>query len=516
MIEVVTAEGIAGWDAELRALTDGLGWLFGRPEPRVTLGLMVRALLADVPKKSSWGLAEYLGLPNPQPLEHLLNGAVWDVDALRDAVRSYVLGGLADPDGVLVLDDTQAVKKGARSVGVAPQYCGLTGDTQNCQCMVMLSYASRHGHAFIDRELYLPEVWTADRPRCRAAGVPDARGFATKPHLGVGMLERVLADPALRFAWLAADAGYGRDPVLRGFCHDRRIRYVLAVPVDLPLVGPRGEACRPDGLLAATGKQHWERRSCGAGAKGGRFYDWAAHAVTVTDQPPADGFAHTLLIRRAKTPKVTKRYPEGRYDVEYFLVHAPVDTPIPQMISAAGSRWNIEDDNKAGKDLVGMDQYQVRNWTPWHRHVTICMLAQAFLAVTRANLGKNPRPGKAGRAADRGRDRLQPGRHPLPARRDRAGPPHHRSRRRDRSRPLAPHPPDQSKDQPLSTPRRPLTSRSQNVVQADVPVRGSIPLRGVGGGDSGVDESVRHSLNNIAPSATIGHSSDARFECLTH
>jgi SRSO17 transposase len=112
----------------------------------------------------------------------------------------------------------------------------------------------------------------------------------------------------------------------------------------------------------------------------------------VKDQPPAEGFAHTLLIRRSKRPKATKRHPEGRYEVEYFLVHATVGTPIPRMVAAAGSRWNIEDDNKAGKDLVGMDQYQVRNWTPWYRHVTICMLAQAFLAVTRANLGKEPRP----------------------------------------------------------------------------------------------------------------------------
>ena len=162
----------------------------------------------------------------------------------------------------------------------------------------------------------------------------------------------------------------------------------MAVPVDLPLVGPGGEALRPDTVAARLGKVAWERRSCGDGAKGARYYDWATHAVTVKHQPPTDGFAHTLLIRRAKRPKTTKKHPEGRYDIEYFLVHAPIGTPIPEMISAAGSRWNIEDDNKAGKDLVGMDQYQVRNWTPWHRHVTICMLAHAFLAVTRASQGE--------------------------------------------------------------------------------------------------------------------------------
>jgi SRSO17 transposase len=392
VVEVATVEDVTGWDADLQALTDGLGWLFNRPEPRVTLGLMVRALLADVPKKNSWGLAEHVGLATPQPFEHLLNGARWDADMLRDAVRSYVAGGLADPGAALVLDDTQVIKKGVKSVGVAPQHCGLTGQTENCQVMVMLSYASVHGHAFIDRELYLPQVWTDDRMRCRAAGVPATREFATKPHLGVAMLARALRDPMVMFSWLVADSGYGRDPVLREFCHQHQMAYVMAVPVDLPLVGVRGEALRPDAALAATGNAMWERRSCGDGSKGKRFYDWAAHAVQVKDQPPADGYEHTLLIRRAKTAKMTKRHPDGVYEVEYFLVHARAGTRIPAMIAAAGLRWNIEDDNKTGKDQLGLDAYQVRKWTPWHRHVTICMLAHAFLAITRAGLGKDHQP----------------------------------------------------------------------------------------------------------------------------
>lgn len=390
VVEVVTGEDITGWDADLAALTGGLGWLFNRPEPRVTLGLMVRALLADVPKKNSWGLAEHAGLATPQPFEHLLGGAVWDADALRDFVRGYVLGGLSHSDGVLVLDDTQVIKKGDKSVGVASQHCGLTGQTENCQVMVMLSYASVHGHAYIDRELYLPQSWTDDAPRCRKAGVPEARGFVTKPHLGVEMIKRALADPALMARWLVADSGYGRDPVLRAFCHGQRLSYVMAVPIDLPLVGVRGEALRPD--TVAAGDLDFERRSAGNGTKGARLYDWAAHTVSVKDQPPADGYTHTLLVRRAKNPKTTTKHPEGRYDIEYFLVHAPTGTPITSMITAAGLRWNIEDDNKAGKDQLGLDQYQVRKWAPWHRHVTICMLAHAFLAATRANLGKDNEP----------------------------------------------------------------------------------------------------------------------------
>jgi SRSO17 transposase len=392
MVEIMTVEDIARWDEDLRVLTDGLGWLFNRPEPKATFGLMVRGLLADVPKKNSWGLAEYLGLATPQPLEHLLGGARWDADVLRDQVRGYVLEGLADPGGALVLDDTQVIKKGVKSVGVAPQHCGLTGQTENCQVMVMLSYASRHGHAFIDRALYLPQVWTTDPQRCKAAGVPADVEFTTKPHLGVAMLKRAMADRALRFSWFVADSGYGRDPVLRQFCHDNQVPYVLAVPVDLPLLDVYGKPLRPDLVLADTSDVVWERRSAGDGSKGQRFYDWAAHTVTVKDQPAADGYEHTLLIRRAKTLKVTGKHPDGIHEVEYFLVHARTGTRIPAMIAAAGLRWHIEDDNKAGKDLLGLDQYQVRNWTPWHRHVSICMLAHAFLAVTRAGLGKDHQP----------------------------------------------------------------------------------------------------------------------------
>jgi SRSO17 transposase len=385
MGEAVTVQDITDWDADLRALTEGLGGMFNRPEPKVTFGLMVRALLADVPKKNSWGLAEHAGLATPRPFEHLLDGAVWDADALRDQVREYVVAGLGSVDAVVVADDTQAIKKGDKSVGVAPQHCGVTGQTENCQVMPMLTYATEAGHAFIDRELYLPESWTSDPARCRAAGIPAERGFATKPQLVQRMLARVLAANVV-FGWFAADAGYGRDPGLRAFCHDNAVRYVMAVPVDLPLLDARGKALCCKDIL--TGRAHrWERRSAGEGSKGTRLYDWAMHAVSVKGQTPAPGYGHTLLIRRSKDMRKRKGQPAS-HDIEYFLVHAPVATTMAGMVRAAGLRWKIEDDNKTGKDQLGMDQYQVRKWTPWYRHVTMCMLAQAFLAVTRAGRGK--------------------------------------------------------------------------------------------------------------------------------
>ncbi|WP_442912788.1 IS701 family transposase [Kutzneria sp. CA-103260] len=339
----MTAQDIAAWDADLQTLTDRLSWMFTRPEPKKTFGLMLRALLADVPKKNSWGLAEHAGLPTPRPVEHLLDGAVWDADVLRDLVRDYVVAGLGATDAILVADDTQAIKKGSNSVGVAPQHCGLTNQIENCQVMPMLTYATEAGHAFIDRELYLPESWTAAPDRCRAAGIPAEREFATKPQLVQRMLARVLAADVV-FGWFAADSGYGRDPGLRAFCHDNALRYVMAVPVDLSLVDARGKAlCCKDILTGRA--QRWERRSAGEGSKGARLYDWAMHAVRVKGQDPTDGFAHTLLIRRSKDMRRRKGQPAS-YDIEYFLVHALLSTTMAEMVRAAGLRWKIEEESQ--------------------------------------------------------------------------------------------------------------------------------------------------------------------------
>ncbi|MFC4898677.1 IS701 family transposase [Streptosporangium amethystogenes subsp. fukuiense] len=383
------------WDTELTALVTRIADpLFARPEPRQAFADLVRALLADVPRKNSWQLADHIGHATAHRFEHLLDRAKWDVDALRDEVRSYVLAHLGRTDGVLIADDTAAIKKGEASVGVADQYCGLTGQVENCQVIPLLTYASDAGHAFVNRRLYLPEAWAHDGERRGRAGVPEYMAFRTKPQLVIDMLGEEIA-AGTPFRYLCADAGYGRDPHLRAFCHERALGYVMAVPVDLPLAAVRGGA-EPvghvlDRLLAQGTPQIWERRSCGNGSKGARVYDWTAVAVAVAEQAPAPGYAHTLLIRRSVN---------APSEVEFFLAHAPFGTAVTEVIDAAGMRWKIEENNEHGKDLLGLTQYQVRKWTPWHRHVTTCMLALAFLAVMRATL-----PVDADEAADKGKDR---------------------------------------------------------------------------------------------------------------
>ncbi|MFG1959603.1 IS701 family transposase [Nonomuraea sp. NPDC049028] len=369
------------WDTELTTLTERIaGPLFNRPEPRSTFPDLVRSLLADVPRKNSWQLADHIGHVKAYRFEHLLYGAKWDADVLRDQVRSYVLEHLGRPDGVLIADDTSAIKQGNKSAGVARQYCGLTGQVENCQIMPMLTYASSAGHAFVNRRLYLPESWANDPQRRKEAGIPAQLLFATKPALFIDMLsEEITAGTPFRY--LCGDSGYGRDPDLRAFCHTQHIGYVLAVPVDLPLIAVRGGG-EPvghllDRLLAHANSSVWERRSCGSGTKGIRLYDWATVAVHLAEQTPAPGYAHTVLIRRSVTDPA---------DIEFFLAHAPTGTPTTELIKLAGLRWKIEENNAQSKDLLGLTQYQVRKWTPWHRHVTTVMLALAFLAVTQAAL----------------------------------------------------------------------------------------------------------------------------------
>ncbi|MFD9514116.1 IS701 family transposase [Streptomyces mirabilis] len=278
---------------------------------------------------------------------------------------------------------------GCPSYTLSGLHCGLTGDVRNCQTMVMLTYATAAGHAFIDRRLYLPEEWTEDRERCRAAGIPDEVDFATKPELAIAMLDGALA-AGVPFTWILADSGYGRDPQVRAWCHDRAVPYVLGVPVDLPLDGPPGKSRQPavkradDLLHYARVRDQWEHRSCGFGAKGERLHDWAAFTVEVKEEKPAVGLSHWMVLRRSLHPNRRGKDGQLHREIAYFLVHAPACSTVSEIIARAGGRWQIEEDNEINKQLVGFAQYQVRKWTPWYRHVTACMLATAFLAVQRA------------------------------------------------------------------------------------------------------------------------------------
>ena len=216
--------------AELDRVHERIAGRFGRAEPRARVREYVSGLVAGLERKNGWTLAEWAHEVSPDGMQRLLRRADWDVDGVRDDVRDYVAGQLGEPDGVLIADDTGFLKKGARSAGVQRQYSGTAGRTENCQVGVFLVYASRYGHALIDRELYLPQSWTGDPERCRAAGIPQEAELATKPQQAQAMIARAIA-AGVPFAWFTADEVYGQAKWLQAWLEDQGVSYVMAIRV---------------------------------------------------------------------------------------------------------------------------------------------------------------------------------------------------------------------------------------------------------------------------------------------
>ncbi|WP_243715233.1 IS701 family transposase [Micromonospora sp. KC207] len=283
---------------------------------------------------------------------------------------------LGHDDGVLIVDETGFLKKGIKSAGVQRQYSGTAGRTENCQLGVFLAYASPHARTLIDRELYLPRGWCDDPARRTEAGIAASVGFATKPALGLRMLERAIA-AGLPARWVTADEAYGQDSKFRTWLQQQRIGYVLAVPRNQRVPTTAGNS-RPDVLAANAPVLAWKRRSCGDGAKGPRLYDWAVASLPGTD----DGCGHWLLIRRSITdPK----------DLAYYLCFGPAGTLDEDLIRVAGTRWAIEECFQTAKTEVGLDHYQVRRYDAWYRHITLVLWAHSYLAVTTAQTKRETR-----------------------------------------------------------------------------------------------------------------------------
>ncbi|WP_455771951.1 IS701 family transposase [Streptomyces lavendulae] len=241
---------------------------FARGDPRRRARHLVSGLLSDLPRKNCWTLAEHAGDATPDGMQHLLHRAKWDADAIRDDIRAYVVEHLHDTDAVLVVDETGDLKKGTETVGVQRQYTGTAGRIENAQVAVYLVYSAAHGHAAIDRALYVPRSWTEDPERCRGAGIPDGLAFATKPQLAARMVARAL-DAGTPARWVAGAEVYGDNPHLRASLEDRRTGYVLAVSSTHPLVTHAGKFQAKD-LAARIPKRAWQRLSAGTGARGER------------------------------------------------------------------------------------------------------------------------------------------------------------------------------------------------------------------------------------------------------
>jgi SRSO17 transposase len=360
---------------------------FRRAEAAAHATDYLRGLLAEVERKNGWQLAEQAGYEHPRGIQRVLDRYAWDADAVRDDLLGWTNGEVGHPDGVLVVDETSFPKQGTESVGVARQYCGAVGKVANCQVGVFLGYASPLGHVGIDRALYLPEHWLADPERRAKAKIPAEVTFQTKPELAQGLVARAL-DAGLPVAWVTADEVYGNDPAFRHFLEERGQRYVLAVKRTTVVTATRSDGvlgqATVESLVGAVPPDGWNRLSCGEGSQGPRLYDWAYITLDPAERP---GWIRGVLLRR---------HPTRTDEVAFYLVYAPADTPLPEIVHAAGARWAIEDIFHLAKGEVGLDHYEVRSWHGWHRHITLALVALFALTLARQKGGsKTPRTARS-------------------------------------------------------------------------------------------------------------------------
>ena len=385
-----TISDIWRWVQALEHLHARIAPRFARPEPRRRALAYLRGILSPTERKNSWQLAEHAREATPYGMQRLLSRAKWDVDGVRDDVRTYAIEQLGSESAILVIDETSFPKRGDQSAGVGLQYCGTTGQVENCQVGVFLAYVTARGHTLIDRELYLLPEWLEDQQRRQAVGIPESVGFQTKPELARRMLERVCR-AQIPIAWVVADTVYGDNLDLRTWLQAHGYPYVLAVPCNEPVgvVTPDGQRRQVQvrDVPALLLQPHdWQRLSMSEGTKGPRVFDWAC--VPILHQWQQDG-RHWLLLRRSLSDP---------QDLAYYFVFGPPTTTLQAMVQALGARWHIEEDFENTKDM-GLDHYEVRSWIGWYRHITLVMLAHAFLtAVCVQTASSAPLPTQATQA----------------------------------------------------------------------------------------------------------------------
>ena len=394
------------WASSLRDAKARLRPLFTQARVATSAELFLDGLLGPKRRKTGWMRTEAAGDLGPWRQQAMLGRGRWEADALRDVVRGWALETLADPDAVLVIDETGFLKQGKSSCGVGRQYTGSAGKITNCQIGVFAAYVSRHGHAFVDRALYLPKAWTEDPSRLAAAHVPAEVGFATKPRLARRMIESAMA-AEVPFAWVAADTVYGVSELEMALRRAGK-GYVLGQPSTQQVWS---SGARPDvagtaeDVAAALAPSDWQRLSAGPGTKGPRVYDWAYVELADLDAqaqgyPGSHGlWTRGLLARRSIADGACA----------FFATWCPAGTGIDTLVAVEGQRWTIEDSFETAKTEFGLDHNESRSWHGWHRHMSLVMLAFSMLATIRHHANQ-PAPSKTMLSLTHARQALSVGR----------------------------------------------------------------------------------------------------------
>ena len=374
------------WAASLRNVKGRIRPLFLQERVAASAGQFLDGLLGNEPRKTGWMRAEAAGDPGPWRQQAILGRGRWDADGLRDIVREYALETLANEDAVLVIDETGFLKQGKASCGVARQYTGSAGKIANCQIGVFACYVSHHGHAFIDRALYLPKEWTDDPKRLKAAHVPEDVSFASKPQIARRMIAHAIA-AKVPFSFVAADSVYGTGDI-ETMLRKAGKGYVLGVASNHvfhswgknQLIG--GTAAK---IAQSLPKSAWRRLSSGEGTKGSRWHDWAYIELADLD---VSEYNDTLEGTWTRGMLVRRNIADG--ELAFFSIWCPKGTPMKTLVSVEGHRWSIEDSFETAKNELGLDHNETRSWHGWHRHVSLVMLAFAVMAVIRRNANALP------------------------------------------------------------------------------------------------------------------------------
>jgi len=389
----MTEEALEQWQDDFDAFHARFADLFERSESREQARKYLRGLLTEAERKNSWQVAEAVGDRLPDRMQRLLYRVPWDADAARDRLQEFVIETFGDPEGIGVVDETGFLKKGKKSVGVARQYTGTAGKRENSQVATILSYATKDAHVLLDRELYLPEEWARDRSRRAEAHVPPEVGFATKSQQAIAMLERAWAH-GVPMRWVTGDEVYGDAPRLRETIQDHGRFYVLAVAANTRVWKERPEVEDPveqtggrprraqrvvegaapartvSEVIASLPRSAWKRVAVVEGEKGLITYHWArVWVVESRDQLPGPDV--WLLARRS---------PSTPDKLSYSLAYTPPKTSLETLVRVASSRYTVEQCIEEAKGETGLDEYEVRFWHSWYRHITLSMMAHAWLA----------------------------------------------------------------------------------------------------------------------------------------
>jgi SRSO17 transposase len=380
--------------------------LFGRKEAQRRSEQYVRGLLVQqTDRRNAENVAETIAGATPRALQRLLTEAPWPTEPVIDRLQAYLGARLNTPEGIFVLDESGFPKQGRQSVGVARQYCGALGKVGNCQLGVFLAYVSARGHALVDKRLYLPPPWTDDPARCRAAGVPAEVGYQSTADLGLAMLRQARATGHLHGHWVAGDDAYGKVPTLRDALDAAGWTYVLDVPQTTPVfteptevvvppwsgrgrkpTAPRlaPDAAPPRSVQAVADDvppPAWHEVTVAEGAQGPRTYQFVAQRVWES-RDGLPGRACWVLLRRNL---------DGS-EPRYYLSNAPEDTPLLTLAQVAAARWVIETTFETAKGETGLDEYEGRSWAGWHHHITLALLAGAFLLTMQQDWGGKDAP----------------------------------------------------------------------------------------------------------------------------